>query len=133
MPFSENPCRYVRSLTPNQNLVLGPYSLPQPPFIQYESGFPQLGQLARAQIPMNYSPSSTIMNPFCAVGSNQTSSDAVYFQWPSPAMMYAHSYDHFRHTIAQVCTLFLCYISEEIYNAQLFLCISYQFCQEKGI
>lgn len=94
--------RYVRSLPPNQSVSLGPYTVLQPPpFIQYESGFPQLGQVPRAQMPMNYRPSNTIMNPFCAVGPNQTSRDAVYFQWPSPAMMYAHSYDHFRHTVAQ--------------------------------
>ena len=106
MPFIVNPCRYVRSLPPNQSVSLGPYTVLQPPpFIQYESGFPQLGQLPRAQMPMNYRPSNTIMNPFCAVGPNQTSRDAVYFQWPSPAMMYAHSYDHFRHTVAQVCML----------------------------
>ncbi|RWR92751.1 R3H domain-containing protein 2 [Cinnamomum micranthum f. kanehirae] len=93
--------RYVRSLLPNQSVSLGPYTLLQPPLvIQNESGFPQLGQLPRPQMPNYYRPSNSIMNPFCAVGPNQTSRDAVHVQWPTPAMMYAHSYDHFRHTVA---------------------------------
>ncbi|RWR93463.1 R3H domain-containing protein 2 [Cinnamomum micranthum f. kanehirae] len=93
--------RNVRSLPPNQSVSLGLYTVLQPPpFIQNESGFPQLGQLSRRQMPNYYRPSNSIMNPFCAVGQNQTSRDAIYVQWPSPTMMYAHTYDHFRHTVA---------------------------------
>eukprot|EP00262_Sarcandra_glabra_P019170 TRINITY_DN7126_c0_g1_i1.p1 TRINITY_DN7126_c0_g1~~TRINITY_DN7126_c0_g1_i1.p1 ORF type:complete len:392 (-),score=50.17 TRINITY_DN7126_c0_g1_i1:143-1252(-) len=95
--------RYYRGLMPNRNLNLGPFNLQSfpAPFIQYESSFPQLGQLPRTQTTASYGgPSNAILSPFCAVGSNQTSRDAVYMQWPTPAMMYAHSYEHFRHAHA---------------------------------
>ncbi|XP_077218207.1 single-stranded nucleic acid binding R3H protein [Tasmannia lanceolata] len=93
--------RYVRSLTPSQNFSPGPFTLIQPPFIRYENGFPQLGHLPRTQNSMNYGPSNGILSPI-TVGSNPTSRDAVYhMHWPSPTMMYANSYEHFRHAIFQ--------------------------------
>ncbi|XP_077241604.1 uncharacterized protein LOC143882087 [Tasmannia lanceolata] len=93
--------RYVRSLTPTQNISLGPFSMLQPPFVQYETSFPQLGQLPRTQNPMNYGASNGLLCPI-AVGSNQNYRDAVYhLHWPSPAIMYANSYQHFRHAIFQ--------------------------------
>ncbi|KAL4393294.1 hypothetical protein AHAS_Ahas02G0037600 [Arachis hypogaea] len=34
-------------------------------------------------------------------GLNQTARDVAYVQWPSAAMMNAHSYDQFRHAVFQ--------------------------------
>ena len=85
----------------------------QPPFVQYDAAFPQMGQIPRAQTALNYAPSNPNMNHYCAMGLNQASRDAIYMQWPSPTMMYAHSYEQFRHSVFQVrCNsdvqLFLC-------------------------
>lgn len=96
--------RYVRNHPMNQNFNLVPFNVPkvQVPFVQYDAGFAQLGQMPRTQASVSYRPPSTsVMSPFCALGLNQTSRDAVYTQWASPAMMYAHSYDQFRHTVFQ--------------------------------
>ncbi|XP_010243832.1 PREDICTED: R3H domain-containing protein 1-like isoform X2 [Nelumbo nucifera] len=95
--------RYVRSVTPNQSFSLGPLNMQsfQPSFMQYESGFP-LNQLQGTKTSLSYRPSfSLAMDPFCAMGLNQTSRDPMYMQWPSPAMMYAQSYDQFRHAVFQ--------------------------------
>lgn len=43
------------------------------------------------------------MNPYRAMGPNQTSRDAVYMHWPSHAMLYPQPYDQFRHAVFQVC------------------------------
>ena len=97
--------RYVRNLPANQNLNLAPFNIQkiQPPFVQYDAVFSQLGQMPRTQASLSYvPPSSPAINPFCAMGLNQTSSDAAYMQWSTAAMMYAHSYDQFRHTGFQV-------------------------------
>jgi hypothetical protein len=80
----------------------------QPPFLQYDTGFSQLGQMPRT---LSYRPpSSPAMSPFCAMGLNQTSTDAGYMQWPSAAMMYAHSYEPFRHAVFQVDYIYLIYL-----------------------
>lgn len=95
--------RYVKSLPFGQRF-LPPFSMPkfQPPFVQYDVAFPQMGQIPRAQTSLNYGPSSDpSMNHYCTMGMNQASRDAVYMQWPSPAMMYAQSYEQFRHTVFQ--------------------------------
>lgn len=95
--------RYVRNLPTNQSFSLAPFDAQkiQHPFLQYDTGFPQLGQIQRTQASLSYRPSNPIMNPFCAMGLNQTSRDAVYLQWPSHSMMYAHSYEQFRHAVFQ--------------------------------
>lgn len=85
------------------NLV--PFNLPkaQPSFAQYDITFNQLGQMAQTQASLGYGPPSTpIMSPFCTPGLNPASGDGAYLQWPSPTMMYAHSYDQFRHVVYQV-------------------------------
>lgn len=95
--------RYVRSFPPGQRF-LPPFSMPnfQPPYVQYDVGFPQMAQIPRAQTSINYGPSSDpSMNQYCTMGLNQGSRDAVYMQWPSPTMMYAHSYEQFRHSVFQ--------------------------------
>ncbi|KAF5474293.1 hypothetical protein F2P56_006206 [Juglans regia] len=93
--------RYVRNLPPNQNYNLVPFNMQkvQHPFVQYDTGFSQLGQMQRT---LSYRPpTSPAMGPFSAMGLNQTSRDATYMQWPSAAMMYAHSYEPFRHAVFQ--------------------------------
>lgn len=97
-----NFCRYVRGLAPSQNFSLAACNVPPVPFFQYEAGFAQLGQFPKNQTPVNYGPSDSNLNPYCVSGCQQTPGDGVYMQWPTPAMMYAHSYEHFRHGIFQV-------------------------------
>ncbi|KAL3533486.1 hypothetical protein ACH5RR_007007 [Cinchona calisaya] len=88
--------RYVKNVPINQSFALTPYVQKfQHPYVQYDSAFPQLGQMPGAQASHNYR--SLVMSPFCAMGLNQTSRDAVYLQWPTQSMMYAQSYDQLRH------------------------------------
>lgn len=93
--------RYVRCLPPNQCVGLGALPISQLPFIQYRTGFDQMGQLPRTQTPINYGPSHPVMSPFCAVGANPSSADALYMNWPNPAIMYTQSYEHFKNAVLQ--------------------------------
>lgn len=91
--------RYVRSFPANQfNMPHFNLQKIQPPFLQYDPVYvQQLGQIPRTQTSLSYGPpSGPVMNPFCAMGLNQTSTDAAYMQW-SAAMMYTHSYEQSRH------------------------------------
>ncbi|KAG1365489.1 R3H domain-containing protein 1 [Cocos nucifera] len=92
--------RYVRGLRLGQNFGLGAWDVLQPPFLQYEARISQFGPLPRNQIPMNYNWSSPTMNRYCSFGCNQTT-EGVYMQWPNPTMMYANSYENFRHAVFQ--------------------------------
>ncbi|XP_020223882.1 R3H domain-containing protein 1 [Cajanus cajan] len=95
--------RYVRSF-PTSSPNLMPFNLQQvqPPFVQYDTAFNQLSQMSQSQASLGYGPpSSPMMNPFGVTALNQASCDAAYIQWPSAAMMYAHSYDQFRHAVFQ--------------------------------
>ncbi|KAJ7976560.1 R3H domain containing protein [Quillaja saponaria] len=97
--------RYVRTVPTNQSFNLVPFSMQevQPPFAHYDTGFSQLGQMSQTQASPSYRPPpAAIGDPFCAMGLNHTSTEAACMQWPSPAMMYAHSYDQFRHAVFQV-------------------------------
>jgi hypothetical protein len=95
--------RYARSLSASAiNLV--PFNLPnaQPSFAQYDTTFNQLGQMPQTQPSLGYGlPSTPMMSPFVTPALNPTSGDGAYLQWPSPTMMYAHSYDQFRHAVYQ--------------------------------
>ncbi|XP_057461835.1 uncharacterized protein LOC130752055 isoform X2 [Actinidia eriantha] len=93
--------RYVKNVPANQTFNLAPLNMQkfQPPFVQYDTGVPQLGQMPRTHASLSYS--TPIMSPFCATGFNQTSRDAIYMQWPTSAMMYAQSYEQFRHAVFQ--------------------------------
>jgi hypothetical protein len=96
---------YAKSFPVNQR-PYAPFNMPnfQPPLVQYNAAaFPQMGvQMPGAQSSLNYGPSPDLaMNQFSPVGMNQASRDAVYMQWPSPAMMYAHTYEPFRHAVFQ--------------------------------
>lgn len=93
-----------RSLPTSQSFNLAPFGMQniQLPYVQYDTGFPQLGQMPRTQNTLSYQPAaSPVMSPFCAMGLNQTSRDPAYVQWPSAAAMYAHSYEQFRHAVFQ--------------------------------
>ncbi|KAK7344901.1 hypothetical protein VNO77_15122 [Canavalia gladiata] len=95
--------RYARSIpTSSHNLI--PFNLQQvqPSFVQYDTTFNQLSQMSQNQASLGYGPpTGPLMNPFGVPGLNQASRDATYLQWPSAAMMYAHSYDQFRHAVFQ--------------------------------
>ncbi|KAL3534718.1 hypothetical protein ACH5RR_003179 [Cinchona calisaya] len=92
--------RYVKNVPMNQIFNLTPYVQKfQHSFVQYDSAFPQLCQMPGAQAPFNYR--NPVMSPFCAMGLNQMSRDAVYLQWPTQSMMYAQSYDQLRHAFFQ--------------------------------
>ncbi|GFP83814.1 r3h domain-containing protein 2 [Phtheirospermum japonicum] len=99
--------RYVRSIPNPQSFNLAPFNAPnfQPPFVHYDSVFPQLGQMPAPQASLNYR--SPMMSPYSAVGFNQTSRDPLYMQWPTQSMIYAQSYDHLRHAVFQVDLRFL--------------------------
>ncbi|KAM7524404.1 hypothetical protein LguiA_014306 [Lonicera macranthoides] len=115
--------RYVKNLpTGPPSFSTTPFSMQkfQAPYVQYDSAFPHLvgQQMPSTQASLGYR-NTTVMSPFCAVGGvNQASSrDAVYVQWPSHAMMYAQSYDQFRHAVFQVkiSTLFYhCFFTQRI-------------------
>ncbi|XP_075491821.1 uncharacterized protein LOC142529970 [Primulina tabacum] len=94
--------RYVKSTPNTQNFSLAPCNLQkfQPPFVQYDSVFPQLHQMPAPQASLNYS--SPVMSSYCAAGVNQTPRDALYMQWQqTQSMMYAHSYNQMRRTLFQ--------------------------------
>ncbi|MQM11394.1 hypothetical protein Taro_044302 [Colocasia esculenta] len=87
--------RYFRGPSPDQNFSLGLYHVLQPSYLQYESGFPQLTQMQGGQTSAAYKQSNHIMGSYYTAGCNQT------VPWPSPAVMYAQSYDHFRNAVFQ--------------------------------
>ncbi|CAA7398348.1 unnamed protein product [Spirodela intermedia] len=90
--------RYARGPPTNQSFNVGLYHGLQPSHhSQYELGFPQLRQM------QSYQPSGHVLGShFYAAGCNQPSGDAIYVPpCPSPTMIYAHSYEHFRSTVFQ--------------------------------
>ncbi|KAL8213721.1 hypothetical protein R6Q57_003170 [Mikania cordata] len=94
--------RYTRSLRASQGSTLVPLTLPkfQP---RYDPMIPHIGQNSngQSQTPVGYRSSSGV-SPYPVVGMNQFSRDAaVYMQWPTHSMMYAHTYDQFRHALIQ--------------------------------
>ncbi|KAL3639660.1 hypothetical protein CASFOL_014628 [Castilleja foliolosa] len=93
--------RYVRGIPHPQSFNLAPFNVPhfQPPYVHYNSVFPQLGQMPAPQASLNYR--NPMMSPYCAMGFNQTSRDALHMQWPNPSMIYAQSYDNLRHGVFQ--------------------------------
>ncbi|KAK7278995.1 hypothetical protein RJT34_24036 [Clitoria ternatea] len=94
--------RYARSIpTPPLNLI--PFNLQQvqPSFAQYDTTFNLLNQMSQNQASLGYVPPSSQINPFGVTSLNQASRDATYLQWPNATMMYAHSYDQFRHAVFQ--------------------------------
>uniref|UniRef100_A0A7N0TVE9 Single-stranded nucleic acid binding R3H protein n=1 Tax=Kalanchoe fedtschenkoi TaxID=63787 RepID=A0A7N0TVE9_KALFE len=99
--------RYVRSLPADQSFGLTPFHMEksQLPYVQYGNGacLSQYGLMPRTQTSVNYGhPSSAVMTPFGAMGVNVGSTDpAPFLPWPNHAMMYAHSYEQFRHAIYQ--------------------------------
>ncbi|KAH0465670.1 hypothetical protein IEQ34_005773 [Dendrobium chrysotoxum] len=85
--------RYARGFVPCNSLALGACNVLQPSHVQYDGAYSQMG----------YRPvDPSTINVFGSVGCSQTSPSAVYVQWPSPAMMYAQSYEHFRHAVFQL-------------------------------
>ncbi|KAL7097679.1 hypothetical protein ACP275_10G159000 [Erythranthe tilingii] len=95
--------RYVRSFPITQSFGMEPLSIHNfpPPFIQYSSGFQQMGhQILAPQAPVNYR--TPTMSPYCEMGLNQNPpGNGLYMQWPTQSMMYAQSYDQLRHAYFQ--------------------------------
>ncbi|XP_020586159.1 uncharacterized protein LOC110028593 [Phalaenopsis equestris] len=84
--------RYTRGFVPCNNFPVGAHNVLQPSQMRYDGAFSQMG----------YRPvDPSTLNVFGAVGCSQASPSAVYVQWPTPAMMYAQSYEHFRHAVFQ--------------------------------
>lgn len=85
----------------------------QGPFVHYESIFPHPAQMAAPPPPPPPPPQASVnyrtpvMSPYCAMGLNHTSRDALYMQWPTQSVMYAQSYDQLRQVCFQVglCTI----------------------------
>lgn len=97
-------CRYARNI-PNQGFALLPFNMQSihHPLGHYDTGFAQLGQIPRPPGSLNnMTPPSAAMSPFCATGLSQGNRDAAYMHWPTASMMYAHSYEQFRHGVFQV-------------------------------
>ncbi|XP_074580507.1 uncharacterized protein LOC141836933 isoform X2 [Curcuma longa] len=84
---------YERGPTPGQRGLQAGNSF-QPAFLQYDAN--TYNHLPRNQSCFGPNQSNPTMNPFCTSGYNQTTKDAFCMQWPSPAMMYAYSYEPFR-------------------------------------
>ncbi|KAL0359331.1 UNVERIFIED_CONTAM: hypothetical protein Sangu_0782500 [Sesamum angustifolium] len=93
--------RYVKSIPHAQNLSLPHFNMQkvQPPFVHYDSTFPQLGQMPAPPASFSY---RSPVSPYCAMGLNQTSGDGLYMQWQTPSIMHAHSYDQLRHAVFQL-------------------------------
>nr|GLL24500.1 cAMP-regulated phosphoprotein 21-like [Ipomoea trifida] len=95
--------RYVKNIPVNQSFNMTPFNIQkfQPPYVQYDSGFPVQGQMPGTPASFNYS--NPVPNPYCVMGGlNQMSTDAaVNMQWPTQSMMYAHSYEQLRHVAFQ--------------------------------
>lgn len=111
-------CRYIRNLPNSQNFGLTQFHVHnfQPPYLQYETVLPQLGQMPNTQASPSYCYSSLVLSPYDASMLYQSSMDAVYVQVPSPAMMYAQSYDQLRHAVFQVVVLSLYTLHTPIYT-----------------
>ncbi|CAL9147048.1 unnamed protein product [Musa hybrid cultivar] len=92
--------RYVRGLSFPRNFSLQACSIIQPPFLQHDGGISQFGHLPSNQSYVNYDITNPAVNPY-AFGCNQNAKNAVYLQWPSPAMMYSNSYEHLGHAMFQ--------------------------------
>lgn len=81
--------RYTSGFAPCGNFAVGVSNVRQPSPMIYDGGYSQLA--FRPQV-------LPTLSTFGAVGS---SPGAVYMQWPTPAMMYSHSYEHFRNAVFQ--------------------------------
>ncbi|KAL4587336.1 hypothetical protein LXL04_000205 [Taraxacum kok-saghyz] len=77
--------RYVRNLPVGQGFNM------LPPGVQYDAVIPHMGPT----LPLGYG------NPYGGMNHNMSRDGAVYMPWPSHSMMYAHTYDQFRHTAFQ--------------------------------
>ncbi|XP_047320080.1 R3H domain-containing protein 1 [Impatiens glandulifera] len=91
--------RYVQTMPTAQNINLMPLSMHnfRGPFVPY-GVFPQMAHHHQPSVTFG----APIMNPFCANGlDHQKPIDVVHMQWPTSTMMYAQSYDQFRHAFFQ--------------------------------
>lgn len=109
--------RYARGFVPCNNFAVGTCSVLQPSHMRYDGAFSQMGYR---------SVDRSTLNVFGAVGCSQTSPSAVYVQWPTPAMTYAQSYEHFRHAVFQVRNYAPVFCNKD-YNPLIDLCFFFNF------
>lgn len=96
-------CRYNRNLPVDQNFSFAHFNIQKMGTPFYDIGFSGCSQNPNAPASFNLGPHS-VMSPYVTTGSNQPSRDAtMYMQWPNAAaVMYTHSYEHFRNAPFQV-------------------------------
>ncbi|VVB02939.1 unnamed protein product [Arabis nemorensis] len=89
--------RYNRNLPVEQNFGFAHFNVQKLATPFYGMGFSGYSQNPSAPHPQNFGPHSA-MSPYVTTGLNQPSRDAaMYMQWPNAAaVMYTHSYEHFR-------------------------------------
>ncbi|KFK42320.1 single-stranded nucleic acid binding r3h protein [Arabis alpina] len=92
-----NYVRYNRNLPIEQNFGFPHFNNQNMGTPFYGTGFSGYSQNPNAPPALNFGPHS-VMSPYVTMGLNQPSRDAaMYMQWPNAAaMMYTHSYEHFR-------------------------------------
>ncbi|KAL1220116.1 hypothetical protein V5N11_035049 [Cardamine amara subsp. amara] len=98
--------RYIRNLPVDPNFCLAQFNIQKMGTPLYDMRFSGYSQNPNAPTSLNLGQHS-VMSPYVTTGLNQPSRDvAMYMQWPNAAaVMYTHSYEHFRnaHFQAQFC------------------------------
>ncbi|CAE6042245.1 unnamed protein product [Arabidopsis arenosa] len=91
--------RYIRNLPVDQTFCLAHFNSQKMGTPIYDLGFSGYSQNPSGAASLNLGQHS-VMSPYVTTGLNQPSMDAaMYMQWPNAAaVMYTHSYDHFRNT-----------------------------------
>ncbi|GER51925.1 single-stranded nucleic acid binding R3H protein [Striga asiatica] len=96
-------CLYVKNIPTAQDFGMAPFNVQkfQPPFFQFDSLHPQVGQIYPQQVSVDFT--TPFMSPYSAIASNQNSEEsALYVPWSTQSMMYAQSYGQLRHAFFQV-------------------------------
>ncbi|CAH2058578.1 unnamed protein product [Thlaspi arvense] len=92
--------RYNRNLPVDQNVFMAHFNIQKMGSPFYDMGFSGYSQNPGAPASLNLGPPPphSVMNHYITTGLNHPSRDAaMYMQWPNAAaVMYTHSYDHFR-------------------------------------
>ncbi|XP_010508784.1 PREDICTED: uncharacterized protein LOC104785299 [Camelina sativa] len=94
--------RYIRNLPVDQNFCLPHFNIQNIGAPCYDMGYSGYSQNTSAPTSLNLGQHS-VMSPYVTTGLNQPSMNAaMYMQWPNAAaVMYTHSYEHFRNAPLQ--------------------------------
>ncbi|KAG7643856.1 R3H domain [Arabidopsis suecica] len=89
--------RYISNLPVDQNLCVAHFNIQTMGTPIYDMGFSGYSPTAPPSLNLGQ---HSVMSPCVTTGLNQPSRDAaMYMQWPNAAaVMYTHSYDHFRNS-----------------------------------